>query len=41
MDQLKTSFDIMRDIFDSYAELKKLCVKNRKNVVDYIGRARI
>jgi len=30
----------MGDISDSYAELKKLCVKNRENV-DYINRAQI
>jgi len=37
---LKTSFKITGDTFDSYAELKKLCVKNRENV-NYIDRAQI
>jgi len=27
MDRLKISCEITRNIFDSYAELKKLCVK--------------
>jgi len=39
MERLKTSFEITGDIFDSYAELKKLCVKNRRNVLHYIDRA--
>jgi len=34
MYQFKTSFGIMGDIFDYYAELKKLCVKNQENVID-------
>jgi len=38
---LKTSFGITGDIFDSYAELKKLSIENRENVVDYINRAQI
>jgi len=38
MDRLKTSFRMMRDIFEFYADLKKFCVKNRENVVDYIDR---
>jgi len=38
---LKTSFKITGDTFDFYAELKKLCVKNRENVVNYINRAQI
>jgi len=41
MDCLKTSFGITEDIFNSYTELKKLCVKNRENVVDYIDRIQI
>jgi len=41
MNRLKTTFGIMGDIFDSYAELKKLCVKNRENAVDYIDKAQI
>jgi len=31
MDRLKISFGITGNIFDSYAELKKLCVKNQEN----------
>jgi len=27
--------------FDSYAEVKKLCVKNWENVIDYIDRPQI
>jgi len=34
-DRLKTSFGITGDIFDFYAKLKKLCVKDRENVVEY------
>jgi len=41
MDRLKTSFGITEDVFDSYAELEKLWVKNRGNVVNYIDRAQI
>jgi len=39
MDCLKIS--ITGDILASYTELKKLCIKNRENVVDYIDRAQI
>jgi len=28
----------MENIFDSYVELKQRCIKNQKNVVDYINR---
>jgi len=38
MDRLKTSFRITGDIFDFYTELRQFCIKNRKNVVDYINR---
>jgi len=41
MDRLKTSSGITGHIFDSYAEFKKLCIKNRENVVDYIDKAQI
>jgi len=39
MEHLKTSFEITGDIFDSYAKLKKLCVKNRRNILHYIDKA--
>jgi len=39
MHRLKTSFGITGDIFDSHAKLKKLCVKNQENIIDYIDRA--
>jgi len=39
MNRLKTSFGITGDIFDSYAELKKLCIKNQENLVYYINKA--
>jgi len=35
------NFEITGDIFYSYAELKKLWVENRENVVYYINRAKI
>jgi len=41
IDRLKISFGITEDIFDSYAEFKKLCIKDRENVVDYIDRVEI
>jgi len=41
IDRLKISFGITKDIFDSYAEFKKLCIKDRENVVDYIDRVEI
>jgi len=33
------SFGIMGDIYDSYAELKKLCMRNQEELVNYIDRA--
>jgi len=41
MKGLKTLFGITGDIFDSHVELKKLCVKNRENIVHYIDRVQI
>jgi len=41
IDQLKISFGVIGDIFDSYAELKKLCVKWRESIVNYIERTQI
>jgi len=41
LDRLKTSFGITEDIFDSYAEFKQLCIKNKKNIVHYVERAQI
>jgi len=41
MDLLKNFFEITGDIFYFYAELKKLCVKDRENIVHYIDRPQI
>jgi len=41
MDLLKNFFEITRDIFYFYAEFKKLCIKDRENIVDYIDRSQI
>jgi len=39
LNRLKKSFGIVGDIFDSYAELKKLGMGNQEKLVSYIDRA--
>jgi len=39
LNALKKSFGIMGDISDSYAELGKLCMRNREELINYIDRA--
>jgi len=38
LDRLKSSFGIMGDISNSYAELGQLCMRNRERIIDYIDR---
>jgi len=35
---LKRSFGIVGDIYDSYAKLGKLCMRNEEELVNYINR---
>jgi len=39
--RLKILFGATGDIFNSYTKIKKLCVKRRENIVDYIEKAQI
>jgi len=39
LNALKKSFGIMGDISDFYAELGKLCMRNREKLINYIDSA--
>jgi len=39
LNRLKKSFGIVGDIYNSHAELKKLCMRNQEKLVNYIDRA--